>query len=126
MQQVKEPIRLLPEQKTFMLPQGQFRRDSIENVINTTITGSDTMARVYKSMFDVITRVTNLDDENSHYQGDIELNRKLITIASLADWCQKRFDQKTIAASPNILKLGSEQNESNCSNSNNLLLSEGI
>ncbi|MSE24739.1 hypothetical protein GKC32_09825 [Lactobacillus curvatus] len=69
------------------------------------------MSRVYKSMFDVITCVTNLDDENSHYQGDIELNRKLIAIASLADWCQKRFDQKTIAASPNILKLGSGRSD---------------
>lgn len=108
MLQTKEPLRLLPEQKTFLLPCGHYKVDSVEKATETMIKGSDAMGQVYKETFETLVNITKQDNDNPHYQGDLELNQNLIKLARLADWCQKRFDQKTIAANPNILKLGNE------------------
>lgn len=110
MLQIKK-IRLLPEQKTFLLPWGHYRVDSVEKATETTIKGSDAMARAYNDAFETLVNITQQDNDNPNYQGDIELNKKMIELARLADWCQRRFDQKTIAANPDVLKLEDIQND---------------
>jgi len=108
MLQTKEPIRLLPEQKTFLMPQGKFKVNSSENVNKTLIITSDTMNRIFSEIFDTITQLTNLDNECSDYQGDLAMNNDLIIAASAVYRVQNRADKKLVAANPNVLKGGAD------------------
>lgn len=110
MQQVKEPIRLLPEQKTFLLSRNNYRQDSLENFNNTLVIASDSMSRCYSDIFETITQLTNLDEECSFYQGNMLTNQDLIIAAKALNRVQDRLDQKLIKANPYVLQIEKHKN----------------
>ncbi|WP_201308283.1 hypothetical protein [Companilactobacillus farciminis] len=110
MQQVKEPIRLLPEQKTFLLSRNNYKQDSLENFNNTLVIASDTMSRCYSEIFKIITQLTNLDEECSLYEGNILTNQDLIIAAKALNRVQDRLDQKLIKANPYVLQIEKHKN----------------
>lgn len=105
MLQTKESLRLLPEQKTFLLPSGRYKADSLENMNQTLIKASDAMDLVYKQLYGTVTYLTKLDDECSKYQGNIEVNLKLIAMATMADQLGKKFDQLLTDANPGVKEV---------------------
>ena len=110
MQQIKEPIRLLPEQKSFLLSRNNCKQDSLENFNNTLVIASDTMSRCYSEIFKTITQLTNLDEECSLYEGNILTNQDLIIAAKALNRVQDRLDQNLITANPYILQIEKHKN----------------
>lgn len=97
MQQIKEPTRLLPEQKTFLLSQGKYKKNSHENMNNTLVIASDSMSRCYSDIFETITQLTNQD---------------LIIAAKALNRVQDRLDQNLIKANPYILQIEKSNSKS--------------
>lgn len=112
MQQIKESIRLLPEQKTFLLSGSKYQapKGSLESMNKTLIRNSDSMELAYKQASKTIESITKLDDENSYYDGNIEINLKLIKMAALADECREYFDGLLVNANPYILQIEKHKN----------------
>jgi len=102
MLKTEEPLRLLPEQKMLLLPQGSYKRDSIDNLNKTLVIASDVEDNVYQQLYCTLEHLTALDDECSKYQGDMQLNNDIILCASLANHIQRRVDQKLMDANPHV------------------------
>lgn len=95
-------LRLRPEQKTLLLPQGEYKRDSIDNLNKTLVVASDVTENVYTQLYGVIEHLTALDQECSQYHGDQDLNNEIIMAASMVNHIQRRIDQKLMDANPHI------------------------
>lgn len=95
-------LRLRPEQKTLLLPQGEYKRDSIDNLNKTLVVASDVTENVYNQLYGVIEHLTALDQECSQYQGDQDLNNEIIMAASMVNHIQHQIDLKLMNVNPHI------------------------